>query len=213
MITICKLFNISLVKNGTHLHQGAKVLLPACLLSAVCFAVVNSTKDLAALKMPLSILHCQKNYLSCSKQTHHQKAQTLTVCIAGITSLLVPILTGARHLSCISLLHLQPVMGYTSVGQKSALHTKKTDEQKYLRVRVRWFCTVWMQFVQQVQPPLHQRDSGVVPALQMSRSQLWQEHQRPKNQIRRLGCANRVNIAPVPDTCFPVLNLYLICIL
>lgn len=90
MITICKLFNISLVKNGTHLHQGAKVLLPACLLSAVCFAVVNSTKDLAALKMPLSILHCQKNYLSCSKQTHHQKAQTLTVCIAGITSFVSP---------------------------------------------------------------------------------------------------------------------------
>lgn len=63
MVTICKLFNISLVKNGTHFHQGAKVLLPACLLSAVCFAVVNSTKDLAALKMPLSILHPQKNYL------------------------------------------------------------------------------------------------------------------------------------------------------
>lgn len=56
---------------GLNLHQGTKVLLPACLLSAVCFAVVNSTKDLAALKMPLSILHPQKNYLICSKKPHH----------------------------------------------------------------------------------------------------------------------------------------------
>lgn len=92
MLTIRKLFNISLVKNGTHLHQGATVLLPACLLSAVCFAVVSSTKDLAALKMPLSILHPQKNYLSCSKNptTHLPKTQTLTVCMAGITSFVGP---------------------------------------------------------------------------------------------------------------------------
>lgn len=193
MVTICKLFNISLVRNGTHLHQGARVLLPACLLSAVCFAVVNSTKDLAALKMPLSILHPQKNYLSCSKIPHHpttKKPKPLQFAWLVSHLLLVPILTGARHLSCISPLHLQPVMGCTPVRQKSALHTKKMDEQQFLRVCIWLFCTVWMQFIQQVQPLLHQHDPGVAPALQMSRSQLWQEHQRPKNQIRRLGYAN-----------------------
>lgn len=93
MVTICKLFNISLVKNVTRLHQGVTVLLPACLLSAVCFAAVNSAKDLAALKMPLSILHSQKNYLSCSKPpppTQPPKTQTLTVCMAGITYFVSP---------------------------------------------------------------------------------------------------------------------------
>lgn len=92
MVNICKLFNISLVKNGTHLHQGAKVLLPACLLSAVCFAVVNSTKDLAAFNMPLSILHPQKNDLISSKNptTPPPKNPNPYSCIAGITSFVSP---------------------------------------------------------------------------------------------------------------------------
>lgn len=83
MVTISKLFKTSLAKNGTLLHQGAKVfLLPACLLSAVYFAVVNSTKDLAGLKMPLSILRPQKDYLICSKRKRQNpqplKPQTFT---------------------------------------------------------------------------------------------------------------------------------------
>lgn len=99
MVTICKLLNISLVKNGTHLHQGAKVLLPACLLSPVCFAVVSSTKDMTALKMPLSILHSQKNYLSCSKAPPHpttKKPKPLQFAWLVSHLLLVPILTGGK---------------------------------------------------------------------------------------------------------------------
>lgn len=94
MVTICKLFKTSLAKNGTLLHQGAKIfLLPACLLSAVYFAVVNSTKDLAGLKMPLSILHPQKDYLICSKKTQNkppEKKKYPYSCIAGNTSCISP---------------------------------------------------------------------------------------------------------------------------
>jgi len=79
MVTLCKLFKTSLAKNGTLPHRGAEVfLLPACLLSAVYITVVSSTKDLAGLKMPLSIVHPLKDYLTCSKKekkkpTNHQK--------------------------------------------------------------------------------------------------------------------------------------------
>lgn len=90
MVTICKLFKTSLAKNGTVLHQGAKVfLLPARLLSAVYFAVVDSTKDLVGLKMPPSILHPQKDYLICSEKKTTSK-KILYSCIAGMASCISP---------------------------------------------------------------------------------------------------------------------------
>lgn len=66
MVTTYKLFKTSLAKNGTLLKQGAKIfLLPACLLSAVYLAVLSLEKNLAGLKMPLSILLPQEDYLVC----------------------------------------------------------------------------------------------------------------------------------------------------
>lgn len=138
MVTICKLFKTSLAKNGTLFHQEAKVfLLPACLLSAAYFAVVNSTKDLAGLKMPLSILHPQKDYLICSKKKKkkHPPKKTLYSCLAGITSCISPNINWGKVSECFfSLLYLQPVLRCTFIRWKSELHTKETDKCKFLRV-------------------------------------------------------------------------------
>lgn len=129
MVTICKLFKTSLDKNGTLLHQGAKVFLsPACLLSAVYFAVVNSTKDLAGLKMPVSILHPQR--INLLKSTT-KKTPSPYSCVAGVSSCISPNINRSKASEYFgvfsSLLDLQPVQRCTFIRYKLELHAKETE--------------------------------------------------------------------------------------